>query len=342
MEVHPILDRGDSPKHNLWYAVSPEGVGPSVRVGSTAIYKPISASNGHSSAGQVMVAGGANPDGSFADLFILDLETFKWDSPKCPGLLARYEHSAFIPKSHPERFVVFGGAQQDQNLNDVQVIDTVTGPTPSPRTCHGMAAVGDKLFVFGGGHKGADPVDDNQMHVYNAETDSWSQLTTSGEQPCCRHGHIMVAIGTSIFLHGGMAGSDMFDDLFQFNTENNSWTKLNPTGDVPPSRTAHAAVAIGHRLYLFGGMNGLGMALDDFYVLETETCKWSRIRSDGLPPNPRLDHAMCTILLPKITEEAPSSTPSENNESPPSQLLFVFGGMDTQGNIFNDCFFFSP
>lgn len=28
----------------------------------------------------------------------------------------------------------------------------------------------------------------------------------------------MVAIGTTIYLHGGMAGTSVFDDLYQFNT----------------------------------------------------------------------------------------------------------------------------
>lgn len=51
-----------------------------------------------------------------------------------------------------------------------------------------------------------------------------------------------------------------------------------------------------------------------------------------LPPN-RLDHSMC--LLPwKVCgeEQSGSSTASET-----THLAFVFGGMDTQGVIHNDC-----
>ena len=39
-----------------------------------------------------------------------------------------------------------------------------------------------------------------------------------GSPPCSRHGHVSVAIGTDIYVHGGMAGTDMFDDLYRFNT----------------------------------------------------------------------------------------------------------------------------
>ena len=40
----------------------------------------------------------------------------------------------------------------------------------------------------------------------------------SGSPPCSRHGHVSVAIGTDIYIHGGMAGTDMFDDLYKFDT----------------------------------------------------------------------------------------------------------------------------
>ena len=42
----------------------------------------------------------------------------------------------------------------------------------------------------------------------------------SGSPPCSRHGHVSVAVGTDILIHGGMAGTDMFDDLYKFNTGN--------------------------------------------------------------------------------------------------------------------------
>ena len=40
----------------------------------------------------------------------------------------------------------------------------------------------------------------------------------SGSPPCSRHGHVSVTVGTDIYIHGGMAGTDMFDDLYKFNT----------------------------------------------------------------------------------------------------------------------------
>ena len=44
----------------------------------------------------------------------------------------------------------------------------IIGSPPCPRTCHSMASIGDKLFVFAGGLSGPDPVTDTQMHVFDA------------------------------------------------------------------------------------------------------------------------------------------------------------------------------
>ena len=51
----------------------------------------------------------------------------------------------------------------------------------------------------------------------------------SGSPPCSRHGHVSVAVGTDILIHGGMAGTDMFDDLYKFNTGNAIIVKSNNT-----------------------------------------------------------------------------------------------------------------
>lgn len=45
----------------------------------------------------------------------------------------------------------------------------VTGTPPSPRTYHTSSAViGDRLYVFGGGDKGVDPVKDQQLHIFDS------------------------------------------------------------------------------------------------------------------------------------------------------------------------------
>ena len=47
---------------------------------------------------------------------------------------------------------------------------------------------------------------------------SWTQLETIGDAPTPRLGHVMVANDKKIYIHGGMAGRDIFDQLFVFDT----------------------------------------------------------------------------------------------------------------------------
>ena len=48
----------------------------------------------------------------------------------------------------------------------------VTSPPPCPRTFHtSSAAIGNQLYVFGGGERGAQPVQDVKLHVFDASMD---------------------------------------------------------------------------------------------------------------------------------------------------------------------------
>lgn len=77
-----------------------------------------------------------------------------------------------------------GGAERvfcyylDYFVNQTSQLETgtwespeVSGVQPLPRTFHtSSAAVGDCLYVFGGGDKGAEPVKDQQLHVFDSGT----------------------------------------------------------------------------------------------------------------------------------------------------------------------------
>lgn len=41
----------------------------------------------------------------------------------------------------------------------------------------------------------------------------WSCPTTSGAAPAPRQGHILAVVGSKLFVHGGMAGQEIFSDL---------------------------------------------------------------------------------------------------------------------------------
>ena len=71
MELHPILDRQNTAKAKLWYALSPDGDGPNLLVGHTCTFVARNSASNHPA--RLFIIGGANPDGAFDDVFILDL-----------------------------------------------------------------------------------------------------------------------------------------------------------------------------------------------------------------------------------------------------------------------------
>lgn len=75
-----------------------------------------------------------------------------------------------------------------------------------------------------------------------------------------------------------------------------------------------------------------------FNLLFAEKSRWILMKFEGDTPPNRLDHSMC--LLPwKVCIEGNSSEAqaSSSEASETVNLAFVFGGMDTQGIIHNDC-----
>uniref|UniRef100_A0ABI7ZXE1 Rab9 effector protein with kelch motifs n=1 Tax=Felis catus TaxID=9685 RepID=A0ABI7ZXE1_FELCA len=236
---------------------------------------------------------------------------------------ARVGHSCSYlpPVGDAKRGKVFivGGADPSRSFSDVHTMDLetrtwtmpeVTSPPPCPRTFHtSSAAIGNQLYVFGGGERGAQPVQDVKLHVFDANTLTWSQPETLGKPPSPRHGHVMVAAETKLFIHGGLAGDKFYDDLHCIDINEMKWQQLSPTGASPAACAAHSAVAVGKHLYIFGGMTPTG-ALDTMHRYHIEKQHWTLLKFDTSLPPGRLDHSMCVIPWPVMctSEEEDSSS----------------------------------
>ncbi|XP_072227919.1 rab9 effector protein with kelch motifs [Leuresthes tenuis] len=345
MEFIPVLDPIDKPKEGIWYSLIPRGNAPGVSVGHTCTFIP----SGDGGKGRILIVGGANPNGSFSNSHVINLDNHEWDTSVWEGLKARYEHCSFVPENSPQSLWVFGGAQQSGNRNCVQKVQlmdseprwqdvVVKGELPSPRTYHtNSACIGDKLYVFSGGEAGAAPVSDSKLHVFDTVSSTWSQPEAQGRQPPARHGHIIVAVGSKIYIHGGMAGEKFHNDMYSLASRSMKWEKVQTKGDIPPGIAAHSAVVLDSNVYIFGGMTADG-ATNFMYRFNTEKKRWTLMKFEGDMPQNRLDHSMCLLPWTQCDEgngdgkKADSSAASET-----ISLAFVFGGMDTKGIIYNDC-----
>uniref|UniRef100_A0A8C4Q5I6 Rab9 effector protein with kelch motifs n=1 Tax=Eptatretus burgeri TaxID=7764 RepID=A0A8C4Q5I6_EPTBU len=344
----------------MMYSLQPQGKLPGARVGHTCSYIP---SSEHGELGKLAVVGGAHPHGNITETILLDLDKHTWCHPAWHGLKHRYEHTSFLLPKDNKHLWVFGGANTSSNLNSMQFLDVETrGVPPSPRTCHGAAAlVGDRLFLWGGGEKGSAPVRDPKLHVFDTVSHTWSQPHTSGNPPQPRQGHTMVAVESKVLIHGGMG-------CF-FSSESMAWSEILTEGDVPQGVASHSAVSFGSLVYMFGGIsfNVLKKTYCRHVALSSETLVWTLKQIRGPSPASRLDFSMCLIpwkvhrdssssFTPRVLSEAGKiqdidtkinllrlSSQESGDHSNRSELgvnvihlCFVFGGMDDKGNLFND------
>ncbi|CAG5867518.1 unnamed protein product [Menidia menidia] len=345
MEFLPVLDPTDNPKEGIWYSLIPGGDAPGVSVGHTCMFMP----SGSGGKGRILIVGGANPSGSFCHSHVINLDDHEWETSQWEGLESRYEHCSFVPEGDPQSLWVFGGAQQSGNRSCIQKLQltdstphwqsvVVKGEPPSPRTYHTTSAcIGDKLYVFSGGETGAAPVSDARLHVFDTVSSTWSQPEAEGRQPPARHGHVIVAVGSKIYIHGGMAGERFYNDMHSLDLRSMKWEKVPAKGDIPPAVAAHSAVVLGTNIYIFGGLTADG-ATHTMYKFNTAKKRWSLMKFEGDFPEDRLDHSMCLLPWKVCAEGGKDGEQAKTSEASETlTLAFVFGGMDTQGIIYNDC-----
>ncbi|CAG5120142.1 unnamed protein product, partial [Candidula unifasciata] len=191
-------------------------------------------------------------------------------------------------------------------------------------------SVGNKVYIFGGVEQGQgnEPKESNELIVFDLATSKWSQPRIAGILPPPRSAASLVAVGTKLYLFGGLSHmSGWFDDLFVFDTITNSWSIPDTEGNRPRARDKLQAVAIDSNIYYFGGFGpktdeaeaadldgedddddeaDIPEAHDqdaaefgwfnDLYVLDTVNLKWSQPMQMNLGvPTERAAHGMCAI-----------------------------------------------
>jgi hypothetical protein len=190
MELYPIYDENVSISSNIWYSISGIGESPFMRVGHSCIHV-----GSENDKGKLYIVGGANPSGSFNDIYVFDLNTLSWDKwEDLPNFESgRYEHSCWLHRSgETSSIYIFGGANQTESLNDVLKFDLVEkkmekaesqGWTikPCARTLHNSCTYKNQLIVFGGGLNGKTPVDDPNTYIYNASSNKWIVIRPNNE-----------------------------------------------------------------------------------------------------------------------------------------------------------------
>ena len=180
-------------------------------------------------------------------------------------------------------------------------VETAGGLLASAMTGFGAAAVGNKIYCFGGN----DGTYLDTISVYDTElgtTDILDEkLLTVVNGPAC------AAVGTKIYLFGGYGGSARLKNIDMFDTETGKPTRLSETLAVAANNMGCAAV--GTKIYLFGGVTGTSFTVSkDIYVFDTVEQKRSKLTAT-------LPFAMFDMLAVSVGTK-----------------IYLFGGSDSSSN----------
>lgn len=155
----------------------------------------------------------------------------------------RYGHSATAIGSS---IVVFGGARgvmpSSQLSDELAILEVGTmrwrlesgsvrraGDAPLKTYLHGAAALGTKLWVFGGLQGSRDKrAPTSALHSLDLQTGFWAKASGSTDTPSPRHGHAMAATSAAIYVFGGRGRGRLCDDLFRLDPDTGDFTLLRP------------------------------------------------------------------------------------------------------------------
>jgi len=185
------------------------------------------------------------------------------------------------------------------------------GARPHARSGHAMAAVGRRVYVFGGLVEEEGRRDyRNDTHVLDVNTGTWSEVVPKHHSvddeplPEPRAGHSMVVVEAGrnvIWMLFGWAvegnHSAYFGDVHRFDPIEGEWHGVEPSaGPRPDGRGYAAAATLRSDIYVFGGCSGAlaSSFRNDMWKFDTAAGAWSKIvlpaHSD--PPPGRSQHAM--------------------------------------------------
>ncbi|XP_002534363.2 nitrile-specifier protein 5 isoform X2 [Ricinus communis] len=154
------------------------------------------------------------------------------------------------------------------------------GTGPGARSSHAITIVGPKAYAFGGEFSPRVPVDNN-LHVFDLQTQAWSIPEVTGDIPPPRVGVTMAAVGKTIYVFGGRDTTHKeLNELYSFDTCTNNWILLSTGVTGPAHRSYHSTTSDDRYVYIFGGC-GVAGRLNDLWAYDTVDQKWVNYPSPG-------------------------------------------------------------
>jgi hypothetical protein len=153
-----------------------------------------------------------------------------------------------------EEIWVLGGMTGDRGnrLDSIEVLDTSTGrwrtveaTMPEGLASFEAAAIGDRVYVFGGLDVSSRASD--FAAVLDTSTGRWRRLPPL---PTARYSHTVTEHDGRVYVIGGEGDAGTVERVDIFDPASSTWSEGEP---MPHARGSHDAVAAGHVIYVLGG-----------------------------------------------------------------------------------------
>ena len=155
------------------------------------------------------------------------------------------------------------------------------------------------MYVFGGFKNGGRT---NEVLIYHFEYNQWSSnheiVQKQGVnistylQPEARSDHSAVVYNNEMYVFGGR-NTKKLSDLWKLNLETLEWQEIKYkerkapddfSDEYPMERSGHSCDMIGHFMVVFGGLYELTKELNDLFVFDLKTHKWTKIFDENDAP----------------------------------------------------------
>ncbi len=201
-----------------------------------------------------------------------------WRRLECTGSASPAARSGFgFARVIGHGLVVFGGISSSGYLDDVWLL---------------QCAVTKRGAALGAadGKNGAAVASPSPL------SGKWTRLDPSGPKPTALGYCSMAAIGSRVYLYGGVSDGFQFHndvwmlDIAPMGGAGLAWKRVEPArarAPFPAARCACAVQSCGELLVVFGGLGRQNKLLNDVWVFDTRLRAWMRPSTRGTPPCPR-------------------------------------------------------
>ena len=107
-------------------------------------------------------------------------------------------------------------------------------------------------------------------------------LVDGGSSPQARFLHRAACLSDRwLYVFGGQGQDGEFNDLWVLDKEralsSGGWRHLHPVGIAPEQRQSATLTTIGTQLLMFGGRQGETTFMNDTWLFDTATCRWTSV-----------------------------------------------------------------